>query len=57
MTADERLTEISEILAAGLQRLLERQSTRKSADCREISLDCTDDRSVHPEGLASENPG
>lgn len=53
----ERLNEIAEILAAGLQRLLARQSTRKSADFGESSLDIPPEQSVHPEGLASEDPG
>ena len=54
LAPDERLSEIAEILAAGLQRLLARQSSQKSADCGESSLDFRGERSGHPEGLASE---
>jgi hypothetical protein len=47
----ERLDEVAEILAAGLQRLLARQSSRLSADRRESSLDCTGEQSGHPNAL------
>lgn len=57
MSTGDRLNEIGEILARGLQRLLARQSTPKSADFRESSLDISAGRSVHPEGLASEHGG
>jgi hypothetical protein len=56
-SSDERLNEIAEILALGLQRLLARQSSRLSADIRESSLDIPPHRSGHPEGFASENGG
>ena len=55
LTSDERLAEIADILAAGLQRLLARQSTRKSADSGESSLDISTDRSVDPEDSAPED--
>lgn len=45
MTAQERLAEIAEILAAGLSRLKARQSSALSADFRESSLDCAADQS------------
>jgi hypothetical protein len=45
MTAAERLTEIGEILAAGLVRL--RAKEREKGDRRELSLDFTGSRSVH----------
>lgn len=47
MTAAERLDEVAEILAAGLQRALARQSSAQSADLGESSLDCPGDRSGH----------
>ena len=40
MTAEERLDEVAEILAAGLMRLMSRQSSPLSADLGESSLDC-----------------
>ena len=40
MSAAERLDEVAEILAAGLQRLLARQSSTLPADFGESSLDC-----------------
>ncbi|TMI99586.1 MAG: hypothetical protein E6G97_21985 [Alphaproteobacteria bacterium] len=55
VSSEERLREIAEILAAGLQRLLARQSTQKSADCGESSLDFPPQQSGHPEDSASEN--
>jgi hypothetical protein len=45
MSASERLTEIGEILAAGLVRL--RAKEREKGDRRELSLDFTGSRSVH----------
>jgi hypothetical protein len=45
MTPAERLTEIGEILAAGLLRL--RAKGGEGGDCRELSLDFTGSRSVH----------
>ena len=47
MTAAERLDEVAEILAAGLQRVLARQSTAQSADFGESSLDCPGHQSGH----------
>ena len=47
MTAAGRLNEVAAILAAGLQRLLARQSTQQSADFGEGSLDCAGDQSGH----------
>ena len=48
LTADERLAEIAEILAAGLMRVRTLKSTCLSADRRESSLDCL----AHPSGHA-----
>jgi hypothetical protein len=45
--ADERLTEIAEILAAGLMRLMSRQSSSLSANRGESSLDCPGNQSGH----------
>ena len=45
MTASERLTEIGEILAAGLVRL--RAKEREKGDRRDLSLDFPAHRSVH----------
>jgi hypothetical protein len=47
MTAAERLDEIAEILAAGLMRARDRQSSPQSGDFGESSLDCPADQSVH----------
>lgn len=47
MTTAERLSEVSQILAAGLSRLKARQSSPLSADCGEGSLDCPGQRSGH----------
>ena len=47
MTAEERLDEVAEILAAGLSRLIARQSSPLSADSGESSLDCAGDQSGH----------
>jgi hypothetical protein len=44
----ERLSEVAEILAAGLVRLLARKSSRKSPDIRESSLDFMGHQSGHP---------
>lgn len=46
--AHDRLTEIAEILAAGLMRLHARKSSGKSADLGESSLDCVAHQSGHP---------
>ena len=45
MTASKRLTEIGEILAAGLVRL--RAKGEEGGDRRELSLDFTGSRSMH----------
>ena len=47
MTADERLREVGEILAAGLIRLRTRQREAQAADTGELSLDFTAGQSVH----------
>ena len=47
MTAAERLDEVAEILAAGLQRALARQSSAQSTDWGESSLDCPGHQSGH----------
>jgi hypothetical protein len=46
MTADERLTELAQILAAGLIRLRRRQSI-SAAGSRDFRLDFSPERSVH----------
>ena len=51
MTADERLAEIAEILAAGLTRLRARQSTPLSGPIGESSLDCPAHQSGHTNAL------
>ena len=45
MTAAERLTEIGEILAAGILRL--RAKRLETSDLRDVSLDFPADQSVH----------
>jgi hypothetical protein len=45
--ADERLTEIAEILADGLTRLRARQSSALPADFGESSVDCAAGQSGH----------
>ncbi len=47
MTAAERLDEVAEILAAGVQRLVARKSTRLSAERGDSSVDFTASRSVY----------
>jgi hypothetical protein len=47
MTAAERLDEVAEILAAGLQRVLSRQSSAQSTDFGDSSLDCAGRQSGH----------
>lgn len=49
MSAAERLDEVAEILAVGLMRLRDRQSSPLSPDTGESSLDCTG----HPSGHAN----
>jgi hypothetical protein len=52
LSSAERISEVADILATGLQRLLARQSSRLPADFGEISLDCAAHQSGH---LALEN--
>jgi hypothetical protein len=52
ITAGERLDEVAQILAAGLMRLMLRQSTPLSADLGESSLHFTPDQS----GAGSPSP-
>jgi len=47
MTAEQRLDEIAQILAAGLLRLRRRESKRQPSDLEKNRLDFTPDRSVH----------
>ncbi len=49
MTADERLAEVAEILAAGVVRLKARQSSHISVLTGENSLDCVARQSGHVE--------
>jgi hypothetical protein len=49
--AFDRLSEIGEILAAGLMRLQARQSSDLSADPGESSLDCTAHQRGHDKTL------
>jgi hypothetical protein len=51
MSAAERLDEIAEILAAGLMRLRERQSSHLSGHDGESSLDCSASQRGHAEAL------
>ena len=51
MTAAERLDEVAEILATGLQRLHARQSSALPADSGDSSLDCAADQSGHANAL------
>ena len=53
MTADERLAEVADILAAGLMRLKSRQSTPLSPHGGESSLDCAGHQSGHADVLTS----
>lgn len=50
MTPQERIAEVAEILAAGLMRLKERKSSRKSTCCGESSLADP----AHPSGHVTE---
>jgi hypothetical protein len=54
LTAQERLTEIAEILAAGLRRLLARKSSALSADPGESSVDCVASQSGHADYLTTD---
>ena len=47
MSTAERLDEVAEILAAGAMRLLDRKSTRLSAERGDSSVDFTANRSVY----------
>jgi hypothetical protein len=47
LSADERLDEIADLLAAGLMRLKSRQSTPLSPDGGDSSLDCAAHQSSH----------
>jgi hypothetical protein len=47
MTAEKRLTEIAQILAAGLVRLRQRESRNDCSRLEKNSLDFSPDRSVH----------
>ena len=51
ITADERITEIAEILAAGLMRLRARKSSPLSAHIGDSSLDCPGHQSGHANAL------
>jgi hypothetical protein len=53
--APERISEVAEILAAGLMRLRAAKSSRKSAETGESSLDFTATESAHAEPIKSEN--
>jgi hypothetical protein len=55
LTSSERLDEISEILSAGLMRLLARKSSKKAPELGEIRLDISPDQSGHPNRQQSEN--
>lgn len=50
-SSNERLSEIAEILAAGLMRLRTRQSSPLSPDVRASFLDCVADQSGHADVL------
>jgi hypothetical protein len=52
--ASERLIEVAEILAAGLQRLIARQSSELSADSGESSLHYDANQSGHAAALSLE---
>jgi hypothetical protein len=54
MTAAERLDEVTEILATGLQRLHARQSSALPADFGESSLHCAGTQSGHANVLRGE---
>jgi hypothetical protein len=47
MTADERLTEVAQILAAGLLRLRGKESEKHVSHLEKKRLDFSPDRSVH----------
>jgi hypothetical protein len=47
LTADERIAELGELLAAGVMRLQARKSSRLSADRGDSSVDFLPDQSGH----------
>ena len=47
-SSTERLSEIAEILAAGLMRLMARKSSQISTDTGDVSLDFSATESAHP---------
>jgi hypothetical protein len=51
IAADDRVAELAEILAAGLQRALARKSSRVYEHSGESSLPILPDQSVHPSPL------
>lgn len=51
MTADERLDEVADILAAGVLRLRKRHSDSNFNDLREVSLDLNANQSMHGQNL------
>jgi hypothetical protein len=53
MSASERLTEVAEILAAGLMRLRARQSTSLSRAAGDGLLDCAGPQSGHAKSEVS----
>jgi hypothetical protein len=55
-SADERLAEIAEILAAGLMRPRARKSSQLSERCFESSLDCTGIQRDHAEAVVRTAP-
>jgi hypothetical protein len=57
MTAAERLDEVADILAAGLQRVHARQSSAQSADFGENSLHLSPRQSGHAETLSDGGSG
>jgi hypothetical protein len=46
MSAEQRLTEVGQILAAGFLRLRQRQSISVAAPCEDFQVDFAPDRSV-----------
>jgi hypothetical protein len=54
LTAKERLSELADLLAAGLMRLRLQQSTPLSGDVGESSLDCAAHRSSHANALTDD---
>jgi hypothetical protein len=48
------IAEIGQILAVGLSRQIARQSSRKSAEGAEISLDISSAKSGHPDRFEAE---